>query len=44
MISIEKVVWLMGIGSKIKNARLNANFTQEQVAEVLGVSRQTVSN
>lgn len=44
MISIEKVVWLMDIGSKIKNARLNANLTQEQVAEALGVSRQTVSN
>ena len=44
MILIEKVVWLMDIGSKIKNARLNANLTQEQVAEALRVSRQTISN
>ena len=34
----------MDIGSKIKNARLNANLTQEQVAEALRVSRQTISN
>lgn len=34
----------MNIGFKIKNARVKANLTQEQVAEVLGVSRQTVSN
>jgi transcriptional regulator with XRE-family HTH domain len=34
----------MDIGRKIKNARTNANLTQEQVAETLGVSRQTVSN
>ncbi|WP_243166021.1 helix-turn-helix domain-containing protein [Anaerofilum hominis] len=44
MISIEKVVRLMDIGPKIKNARLDANLTQEQVAEALGVSRQTISN
>lgn len=34
----------MDIGLKIKNARIDAQFTQEQVAEVLGVSRQTMSN
>lgn len=34
----------MNMGSKIKNARIRANFTQEQVAEALGVSRQTISN
>ena len=34
----------MEIGSKIKNARNNIGLTQEQVAEVLGVSRQTISN
>lgn len=34
----------MNIGIKIKNARIKANLTQEQVAEFLGVSRQTISN
>lgn len=34
----------MDIGIKIKNARIKANLTQEQVAEALGVSRQTISN
>ncbi len=34
----------MDIGFKIKNARIKAEFTQEQAAEALGVSRQTVSN
>ena len=32
------------IGSKIKAARLKKKMTQEQVAELLGVSRQTISN
>lgn len=32
------------IGSKIKAARVEKKFTQEQVAEALGVSRQTISN
>ena len=32
------------IGSKIKAARMGKRLTQEQVAELLGVSRQTVSN
>lgn len=34
----------MDIGEKIKMARIKANLTQEQVAEVLNVSRQTISN
>lgn len=34
----------MDIGSKIKNARIKTNLTQEQAAEFLGVSRQTISN
>lgn len=34
----------MDIGSKLQNARMRANLTQEQVAEELGVSRQTISN
>ena len=32
------------IADKIKNARTNKDFTQEQVAEHLSVSRQTISN
>ena len=34
----------MNIGTKIKTARVEANLTQEKAAEILGVSRQTVSN
>lgn len=34
----------MEIGSKIKEARVAAQLTQEQAAEALGVSRQTISN
>ena len=34
----------MEIGKKLKEARINSGLTQEQVAEVLGVSRQTISN
>ena len=34
----------MDIGNKIKNARMNSSLTQEQAAEALGVSRQTISN
>lgn len=34
----------MELGSKIKNARNEAGYTQERAAEALGVSRQTVSN
>jgi transcriptional regulator with XRE-family HTH domain len=35
---------LMDIGSKIKKARVAAQLTQEQSAEAIGVSRQTLSN
>ena len=34
----------MEIGSKLKEARMRTEFTQEQVAEAIGVSRQTISN
>lgn len=34
----------MEIGSKLRNARNNNKLTQEQAAEALGVSRQTISN
>lgn len=34
----------MDLGNKLQRARTKANLTQEQVAEALGVSRQTVSN
>lgn len=34
----------MEIGSKIKKSRIDAKLTQEQAAEVLGISRQTISN
>ena len=34
----------MDIGSKIKQARAEAKITQEQAAEALGISRQTLSN
>ena len=34
----------MDIGKRIQEARLNAKLTQENAAEALGVSRQTISN
>lgn len=34
----------MDLGNKLQRARAKANLTQEQVAEALGVSRQTISN
>ena len=34
----------MEIGKKLKEKRMKANLTQEQVAEELFVSRQTISN
>ena len=34
----------MEIGSKLKNARKEKGITQEHAAELLGVSRQTISN
>ena len=34
----------MDIGSKIKKSRTDAKITQEQAAQALGISRQTISN
>ena len=34
----------MNIGSKLREARAESKMTQEQAAETLGVSRQTISN
>lgn len=34
----------MEIGTKLKNARNKAELTQEEIAEKIGVSRQTISN
>ena len=34
----------MEIGQKLKEARMRAGFTQENIAEKLNVSRQTISN
>ena len=34
----------MNIGEKLKRARMEANITQEALAEMLSVSRQTISN
>mgnify|MGYP003561492915 FL=1 len=34
----------MEIGEKLKNSRMNAGMTQEQIAEQINVSRQTISN
>ena len=34
----------MDIGSKIKKSRADAKITQEQAAQALGISRQTISN
>lgn len=34
----------MNLGSKLKNARTHAGYTQEEAADRLGVSRQTISN
>lgn len=34
----------MDIGTKLRKARIAAQLTQEQVAETLGISRQTMSN
>lgn len=34
----------MEIGKKLKDARIKAKFTQEEIAEELNVSRQTISN
>lgn len=34
----------MNIGRKLKEARMKMKFTQEMTAELLHVSRQTISN
>ena len=34
----------MEIGSKLKEARMRTEYTQEQVSDAIGVSRQTISN
>ena len=34
----------MEIGKKLKNARIEAGLTQEKAAEIIDVSRQTISN
>ena len=34
----------MDIGGKIKKSRTDAKITQEQAAQALGISRQTISN
>ena len=34
----------MEIGAKLRQARIAAGLTQEQAAEALGVSRQSISN
>jgi transcriptional regulator with XRE-family HTH domain len=34
----------MDIGKQLKDARISAGFTQENVAEKINVSRQTISN
>lgn len=44
MIQKKRRAGLMDIGNKIKNARTTVGLTQEQTAESLGVSRQTISN
>ena len=40
----ERDVKPVDIGNKIKNARMQSGLTQEAAAEILGVSRQTISN
>ena len=42
--SFQIEVTYMEIEKKLKDARLNAGLTQEQVAEKIMVSRQTISN
>ncbi|KIR01808.1 Transcriptional regulator, XRE family [Lachnospiraceae bacterium TWA4] len=34
----------MDIGEKLKKARKDASYTQEQISELLGISRQTISS
>ena len=44
MKATQKEIEIMEIGSKIKNARNEAGYTQERAAEALGISRQSISN
>lgn len=37
-------IWSEHLGERLKQARLNRNVTQEQVAQQIGVSRRTVIN
>ena len=39
-----KILYAMTLGEKLKKARINKNFTQEYLAEVLNVSQKTYSN
>jgi len=39
-----KIHCAMTLGEKLKKARINKNFTQEYLAEVLNVSQKTYSN
>lgn len=39
-----KILCAMTLGEKLKKARINKNFTQEYLAEVLNVSQKTYSN
>lgn len=39
-----KIRCAMTLGEKLKKARINKNFTQEYLAEVLNVSQKTYSN
>ncbi|WP_223560415.1 helix-turn-helix domain-containing protein [Chryseobacterium lathyri] len=39
-----KILCAMTLGEKLKKARINKNFTQEYLAEVLRVSQKTYSN
>ena len=44
MMKAERTGCLMEIGAKLRQARIAAGLTQEQTAEALGVSRQSISN
>ena len=44
IIGIERSKHNMEIGKQLKNARMHSGLTQENVAEKIHVSRQTISN
>ena len=44
LLSFQMEVTYMEIGNKLKDARIKTGLTQEQVAEKIMVSRQTISN